>query len=1066
MRALLILVMFLVNSQLRAHQNNTFFVVNKGQWSKQVKAKAHLANGALFLEEKALTFNFIDATYFSHSHDYSTMVDSISAFAFRWHFLKANTPRISYERDLKGIVSYINTNQSVTDLRKYQKVNYENIYNGIDYTIYAFEDGFKYDWIVEPYANPEAIKLKLEGVKDIHLEEGRLYIHTSLNEIREEKPYAYQWKNGKKQNVICEFVLKNNRLSFNFPQGYDKSKELIIDPVMVFSSYSGSVASNFGYTATYDDYGFLYSGGTAFNIGYPITVGAYQTAYNGGVVGNDVVLSKYDTSGSFMVYSTYLGGSGDEVPHSLIVYEEELYVMGTTGSADFPVTNTAFDQTFNGGQAIVVNGVGINYDNGCDIFVSRLNSEGTDLLSSTYLGGTANDGFNSSSALRYNYADQMRGEIDIDENGNCYIATSTFSNDFPIVNSLIQPANNGGQDGLIVKMNKDLSSILWSTYWGGSNDDALYSLAFDNNNNIYASGGTESNNLNTSNSAYAPNYLGGDVDAFISHFSSDGASMLHSTYYGSQEYDQAYFIELDKLGQVYIFGQSLAPDNTLVFNAQFSQPNSGQFVSKLNPELSALDFSTVFGSGSGGIDISPTAFLVDACNRIYCSGWGGSTNDSTHAGPGGSTSDLVTTFDAFQSDTDGSDFYLIIFEDDANTLSFASFFGGNQAAEHVDGGTSRFDKKGIVYQSVCAGCGGFSDFPTTDNAVSNTNGASCNNAVFKFDPDFPLTVANFNAPSLTCDKTVTFENLSLGENNAFSWDFGDGNTSTDTTPTHIYSSIGTYDVLLITNDPTSCNLVDSIIKSITIDENTFQESDSLSLCKGDSILLEANTLEGFNYQWYPTISTTNNQASSIYATPSDTTVYYYIGQSGNCFDTTMQFVAVKDVTLDYDSRAEICGQQIILTAKSGELAQIIWSVNADFDNAKVQDSLIVNSIGTYYVKAIENACEKTASVDVVLEESCCSEENIIVPNAFTPNGDLLNETFRVKDELKIIQDFELNIFNRWGQKVYYTNNKTDGWNGFFKGELQPSSVFDYHLTIGCIGGEKSFFKKGNISLIR
>ena len=176
-------------------------------------------------------------------------------------------------------------------------------------------------------------------------------------------------------------------------------------------------------------------------------------------MGNDVVLSKYDTTGTFMVYSTYLGGSGDEVPHSLIVYDEELFVMGTTGSADFPTSEGAFDNTFNGGQALAVNGVGINYTNGCDIFISRLNAEGTELLSSTFIGGTDNDGFNSSATLRYNYADQMRGEIDIDTDGNCYIASSTFSSDFPIVNSLIQPAINGGQDGVIVKLNLDLIFI-------------------------------------------------------------------------------------------------------------------------------------------------------------------------------------------------------------------------------------------------------------------------------------------------------------------------------------------------------------------------------------------------------------------------------------------------------------------------------------------------------------------------------------------------------------------------------------------------------------------------------
>ena len=1043
-----------------------YFVKNKGQWQSPILSKIDLVNGSLFLEQKTLTFNFVDATFFNHKHSHAKVTDSIDAHAYRWHFVKANKPTIQHQMPQKGVVNYFKGTNQFSNLKKYQKVIYQELYDGIDYTIYCYGNGLKYDWIVKPYADPSTIKMKLEGVERVELRNGRLILLTPVNQIIEERPYAYQWKGNERIEVECHFKWKNNRLSFEFPNGYDKTTELIIDPEMIFSSYSGSFANNFGYTATYDDYGFLYAGGTAYGIGYPISLGSYQTAFNGGVVGNDVVLTKYDTTGSFLIYSTYLGGTGDEAPHSLIVYDEELFVMGTTGSADFPVSQGAFNETFSGGQATAVDGVGINYANGCDIFVSRFSADGSDLLASTYLGGSSNDGFNSSFSLRYNYADQMRGEIDIDEQGNCFIASSTYSNDFPIVNSLIQPANNGGQDGVIVKMNKSLQTILWSSYWGGSGDDALHSLAFDNNNNVYASGGTSSNDLTTTPLAYAPNYLGGTVDAFVSQFSSDGSALLQSTYFGSDKYDQSYFIELDKAGDVYLYGQSLAPNNTLVFNAVFSQPNSGQFVCKLNPSLSDLEFSTVFGSGSGGVDISPTAFLVDACNRIYCSGWGGATNDSIHLGPGGDTFDLVTTFDAFQSTTDGSDFYLIIFEDNANTLSYASFFGGNQAEEHVDGGTSRFDKKGIVYQSVCAGCGGFSDFPTTDNAHSSSNNSSCNNAVFKFDPDFPLTVANFDAPGLSCEKTLSFENLSQGDNNSYFWNFGDGNTSTDTFPSHTFSSIGTYQVTLITNDPTSCNLSDTITKTIVIDENQSSDLASISMCKDDTVVLVANTKDEFIYQWSPTSGLDDYQSSTTLASPSTTTEYVFLGQLENCYDSIRQLVVVNEVSLEYQSDYQICGKPITLGATVYDSTRLFWSSNADFNTFLEQDSLQVTTIGTYYLKAEREGCETTAAIEVAISPDCCTEKNIGIPNAFTPNGDLKNDFFFIKDDLNIIRALDLQIFNRWGQKVFHTSSKNEYWDGVFKGRLQPTSVFDYHLTIQCLGSDNQLFKKGNITLIR
>ena len=166
MRALLTLVIVLCWGNISAQ---VFLTPNKGQWNKAVKAKVNLANGAIFLEDKALTFNFIDATYFSHSHDYDSMVDSIQAHAFKWHFVKANTPKISFEEEREGVVNFFNVKPFVSGVRTYKKVNYNNLYDGIDYSIYEYAGGLKYDWIVQPNADPTDIKLRLEGVNDIRI---------------------------------------------------------------------------------------------------------------------------------------------------------------------------------------------------------------------------------------------------------------------------------------------------------------------------------------------------------------------------------------------------------------------------------------------------------------------------------------------------------------------------------------------------------------------------------------------------------------------------------------------------------------------------------------------------------------------------------------------------------------------------------------------------------------------------------------------------------------------------------------------------------------------------------
>lgn len=1062
MRLLFVIIAILSFFGVQAEERlgNVYFVANNGQWNDLVRLKADIPGGAIFLEEDAITYHFIDQSSFEHDHH--SHFSTLGGHALQWKFVKSQTPTIHTKHQLKGSVNYFKKGVNTSGLSRFQEVFYEGIYPKIDYRIYAYGDGLKYDWVVAPQGNPNKIQLELEGAQNVRLVNGRLHIQTSVNEMIEETPYAYQLIDGKKIEVTCEFVWKRNRLSFRFPDGYDQSKELIIDPILIFSTYSGSTAMNFGFTATYDDYGFLYAGGTAFAVGYPTTLGAYDNSFNGSV---DIVLSKYDTTGSFMVYSTYLGGSGDEVPHSLIVHDNELYMMGTSGSSNYPTTTGCFDDSFDGGVTVEVSGVSVDYDDGCDMVVSRLSSDGTQLLSSTFLGGSGNDGLNLANQLRYNYADQMRGEIDFDSEGNCYIASSTQSNDFPIVGGSIQTSSNGQQDGVVIKMDANLSAIQWSTYWGGTSNDAIYSLAFNTNDDIYVSGGTRSSTLVTTANAYEPTYLGGTVDAFITQFAADGSSMLNSTFFGSSEYDQAYFIELDNTDSVYIFGQSTASGNTLVYNAGFSQTNSGQFVAKFSPDLSALQFSTVFGSGNGGVDISPTAFLVDVCNRVYCSGWGGTTNADNNGGPGGNTADLITTTGAYQTTTDSSDFYLIIIEDNANTLSYATFFGGDEASEHVDGGTSRFDEKGVVYQSVCAGCGNFSDFPTTDNAVSETNNAYCNNAVFKFDPEFPLTIANFSAPDLSCDFSIPFDNLSLGNNNTYFWNFGDGTTSTEVNPTHTYNSIGLYEIMLVSNDPTSCNLTDTISRTIEIRENQYDLLDSLELCLGDSVQFNITNTAGFNYSWTPTDHLSNSSIPNPVATPQDTITYYYVGTQANCIDTVEQYIAVKDVLLSYQSEVKICGKPILLTAETDASTQLTWSLQASFSNPQ-EDSIYATAPGVYYLMATQDGCQKTAAITVGLDEECCSEDKIVIPNAFTPNGDLMNDHYQIKDELNIVENMELHIYNRWGQKVFYSDDKNKGWDGSFKGNKLQSDVFDYYMQIGCIGGAADFFKKGDITLIR
>src|SRR5690606_9204262 len=211
-----------------------------------------------------------------------------------------------------------------------------------------------------------------------------------------------------------------------------------------------------------------------------------------------------------------------------------------------------------------------------------------------------------------------------------------------------------------------------------------------------------------------------------------------ATYTGTADYNQLYFLDLNESEDIYVYGQTSG--NFPITPGVYSNPRSGQFVQKFSNDLSTLIFSTVFGAGRGVPDISPTAFLVNDCNERYVAGWVGRASCEPGFWNSG-TAGMTTTPDAFQRSTSGSDFYFIVLTDDAKQRLYATFLGGNQSSTHVDGGTSRFDKGGIVYHSVCSGCRYFNDanratadFPTTPGAWSRVNRSqNCNNAAFKFD---------------------------------------------------------------------------------------------------------------------------------------------------------------------------------------------------------------------------------------------------------------------------------------------------------------------------------------------
>ncbi len=989
MKLLSTYILILFSSCIISQQAGYKFLQNKNQWPASISYKTELNNGELYLEKNGFLFNFFDEKKMSgliaNHYDKSKLSKNpvINQHAYKVNFIKMNEKcRLIHAQPTKEYYNYFigkDSSKWASDVFGYHQITYSDLYKGIDLKLYSKYFHLKYDLIVDPGINPKVIQFEYEGIEDISIKKGRIHIQTSVNHIIEDEPFAYQLIDNKKVKVNCQYQLKNNTISYDFPDGYNKKIPLIIDPTLIFSTYSGSFSNNFGYSATFDSKGFLYSGSSVFGNQYPTTLGAYNTSWSGGIV--DIGISKFDTTGTFLIYSTYIGGSSDELPHSLIVNSfDELFILGTTSSADFSTTSSAYDTSYNGGiPNNLSNGLGVNYSNGSDIFVSHLSTNGANLLGSTFIGGSGNDGLNSTSdiatnnTLRYNYADEIRGEIEIDDNNNIYIASCTQSTDFPVTSNAFQSNYGGGDiDGCIIKLDNNLENIIWSSYLGGDLHDAIYSLALDKNQDIYVAGGTSSLTFPTSSNTYQVSNQGGRSDGFVTHLSSSGQQILHSTYFGSSTYDQNYFVETDRSNNVYLLGQTEVQDSTFIKNAGWSIPGSGQFISKLNPELDSVFYSTVFGSGNG-INISPTAFLVDLCNKMYLSGWGGSVNNlGILDNNAGSTNNMPITTDAFQSSTDGSDFYIMVLEDDASGIVYGSYFGGSTSSEHVDGGTSRFDRKGKVYQAVCAGCGGLSDLPIEPpGAISPTNNSNCNLGVFKMEFELPFVLADFDSPEIGCEPfTHNFNNTSVYQNNSeFQWDFGDGSSSSIANPTHTFTQSGSYMVQLIISDTATCNFGDTISKEIIVLGDTSYTLNTLEICPGETqqIGFLPNPDTSITYSWSPVSNLSSPFVSNPFSTSSltTTTTYSLFISNGICIDTAFQTIQINTPLVNLPNDTILCdgGGSINITANSlGSSNEFIWSLSPTFSdtiNSFLTDSSITvspNTTTSYYVQTNNNGC--------------------------------------------------------------------------------------------------------------
>ena len=1014
------------------------FEANSGQWEDAFLYRLRLNSGSIFIEKDAIRFNLLPLDEHALHH-----TEKVNGHSFKLQFIGSQTSEIKESKPLFHKVNYLlgsdperwRSNQTV-----YEELSLIEIYPGIDLVLNTTEEGFKFNFILKPGADIEQIRYFYEGLNSISVEKKALVLQTSVGSLKEYIPKSWQGEETKENEIEVNYTLSGDTVGFA-SKALNPSKPTTIDPILVFSTFSGSQADNWGFTATYSSTGEVYGGGIAFGIGYPTTIGAYQTSMSGSAT--DIAISKLSADGSNLIYATYLGGTLKDQPHSLIEDQQgNLVILGISGSLDFPVTANAYQSTFGGGQTYIPG----NFTGGTDIIISKLSPDGSQLLASTYYGGNLNDGLNSEMAV--NYADEFRGGVQIGLNNEIIIASVTQSSNISHINAF-QSAFGGWSDAIIAKFQPNLSGILWSTYYGGGVSDCANGLEISYQGELFVVGGTRSSNLRVSANSHQ-SALSGNSDGYILRMDLNSGAFLSATYIGTSARDQVYLVEADRYNHIYVFGQTFG--NMPVSPGVFSQAPGGQFIQQYTADLQTLNWSTVIGNGVTVPNMSPTAFLVDDCLNIYLSGWGGVTNSNNL----GLMDGMPITADAFKDVSDGSDFYFMALTPNATNLLFGSYYGG-EANEHVDAGTSRFSPDGTIYQAVCAGCGQ-QTFPTTPGVYGpNSLSSNCNLGLIKIDFDFSLSAdalidIAFQSDTICDTINMRFLNSSINANRFF-WDFGNGQTSNDENPIAQYDTLGTYRIRLIVED-TLCNLTDSAFLSFThtLGSKSISQFEPLAVsCNPDwPVQFVNNSLNANDFLWDfgDGTSTRGFQPAHIYGQFGTFKVTLTARDSVcNTVDTSSQRILLEPLLFNPMVKVNepSCKNPGVLLEllNVSDSAKIFWDYgDGDSSQAPIRHFHEFPNDGFYTIKVaiFDTVCGSGFITDTTLYIEQIVRR-LYIPNAFTPNGDKRNEVLIVAGD-QCLEDGVFSIFNRWGELIFQTNRPFEEfWDGSLRDEFSYQGVY-------------------------
>jgi hypothetical protein len=804
-----------------------YLIPNQGQWPKEVLFAYKTGGLNAFITQKGVIFDFYKITSASQDISRFPKHDGIvtgQVVRLEWNGCNFPQPEFSNPEN-KTAFHFITMNGAFSVEETFKEIILKNIYPKTDLRWYIQDGYLRFDFILHPGANPNLIKMKLDGCSAFINEGQQLILNTQIGDVKICDLHAYQENRDYKKNVFTRWKQENNTFQFHIGS-YNATIPLIIDP-LVFSTLIGSSANEGGYAIARDNNGDLYIAGETYGAGFPTTTGSYSTTLAGN---KDGFISKFNSNGSSLIYSTFIGGSSADVIYGIYVNNNgEIIACGSTSSSNFPTFN-AYDNSYNGGPT--------------DGFLLKLNSTGSNLLFSTFLGGSS---------------DEEAYAVYPDTTGRILVVGYTSSANFP-VQAGYDMSHNGLTDGFVSCLTANGMTLAYSTFIGGSSNDYVYAVRTNTLGQVIVAGSTTSGNFPVTSGAYDNSY-GGATDAFVSALNFQGNNLDFSSYLGDTGTEEIYGIDVNLNNNIiYATGYTNSSNFPTTAGVISTTKNTGYdaFISALAPNASTLNASTFYGGNSDDY-----AYCIDVNGNgdVFVSGYVASNN-------------LALSANAYDPSYNGGSYDAFVLKTNSGLTSvqYGTYIGGNG----IDGGQAIVsDNLGYAWLTGFAS----STFPVTLGAYDiSFNGSTYDAFLLKICTGLS-PYANAVPPTVCEGKTLA---LSGGPSGFSSYTWSGPNSYTASGQNVSYTNVpitggGAY--TLTVQDASGCSGKAIVNVSVLPSPNT-------------SVSVNGNTLSsqqsGASYQWHDCSNMSPIPGATLQNfTPANAGTFMVVIQlPGGCSDTS------------------------------------------------------------------------------------------------------------------------------------------------------------------------------------